>query len=113
MKDDAVVHHWRAQRISALALVPLALWLIASLLAHLGADRAQVQAWLGRPLPAAFVAALVAVTFFHLSLGVRVVLEDYVHAPGRLAAALMANCVACWALALIALAAVATLVFGL
>jgi succinate dehydrogenase membrane anchor subunit len=106
------VRHWRAQRISALALIPLVLWLVESLLAHLGEDRAQVRAWLGQPIPAVLAAALIAVAFFHLALGVRVVLEDYVHAPGRLAAALIANRVACWALALIALGAVATLAFG-
>jgi len=106
------VRHWRAQRISALALIPLVLWLVESLLTHLGEDRAQVQAWLGQPIPAVLAAALIAVTFFHLALGVRVVLEDYVQTPGRLAAALIANRVACWALGLIALAAVATLAFG-
>lgn len=112
MSGAAVVRHWRAQRISALALVPLMLWLVESLLTHLGDDRAQVQAWLGRPIPAVLAAALIAVAFFHLALGVRVVLEDYVHTPSRLAAALVANRIACWALALVALAAIATLAFG-
>ena len=113
MSGSAAVRHWRAQRISALALVPLALWLVGSLLAHLGADRAQIQTWLGQPIPAALAAALIAVAFFHLAFGVRVVLEDYVHTPSRLSAALIANRVVCWVLALIALAAVATLAFGL
>ncbi len=110
--SGAAVRHWRAQRISALGLIPLMLWLVESLLAHLGEDRVQIQAWLGQPIPAALAAALIGVTFFHLALGVRVVLEDYVHTPGRLAAALIANRVACWTLALVALAAVATLAFG-
>lgn len=112
MSGAAAVRHWLAQRISALALIPLMLWLVESILAHLGEDRAQIQAWLGQPIPAALAAALVAVAFFHLALGVRVVLEDYVHAPARLAAALIANRIACWALALIALAAIATVAFG-
>jgi succinate dehydrogenase / fumarate reductase membrane anchor subunit len=111
--NGAAIRHWRAQRISALALIPLALWLVESLLAHLGEDRTQIRAWLGQPIPAVLVAALVAVAFFHLALGVRVVLEDYVQSPSRLAAALVTNRVACWALALIALAAIATLAFGL
>lgn len=112
MTGRAAVRHWRAQRVSALALIFLVLWLVVSLLAHLGADRAQIQAWLGQPIPAALAALLVAVGFFHLALGVRVVLEDYVHTPWRLATALAANRVACWALVLIALAAIATLAFG-
>lgn len=113
MTGRAAVRHWRAQRVSALALILLVLWLVVSLLAHLGARRAQIQAWLGQPISAALAAALVVVAFFHLALGVRVVLEDYVHTPWRQAAALLANRVACWALALIALAAIATLAFGL
>lgn len=113
MTGGAAVRHWRAQRVSALALIFLVLWLVVSLLTHLGASRAQVRAWLGQPIPAALAALLIAVGFFHLALGVRVVLEDYVHAPGRQAAALLANRVACWALALIALAAIATLALGL
>jgi len=113
VSGSAAIRHWRAQRVSALALIPLALWLVESLLAHLGSDRVQIQTWLGQPVPAVLAAALVIVTFFHLGLGVRVVLEDFVHTPGRLAVALVANRVACWALALIALAAIATLAFGL
>jgi len=113
VSGSAAIRHWRAQRVSALALIPLALWLVESLLAHLGADRAQLQTWLGQPVPAILAAALVVVAFFHLALGVRVVLEDYVHTPGRLAAALVANRVACWVLALTALAAIATFAFGL
>ncbi|HEV2263429.1 MAG TPA: succinate dehydrogenase, hydrophobic membrane anchor protein [Stellaceae bacterium] len=113
MTGRAAVHHWRAQRVSALALILLVLWLVVSLLAHLGARRAQIQAWLGQPISAALAAALVVAAFFHLALGVRVVLEDYVHTPWRQAAALLVNRVACWALALIALAAIATLAFGL
>jgi len=112
VSGGAAVRHWRAQRVSAVALILLTLWLVESLLAHLGADRAQIQAWLGQPIPAALAAALVAVAFFHLALGVRVVLEDYVHTPRRQSTALLANRVACWALALIALAAIATLAFG-
>lgn len=112
MSGAAAVRHWRAQRISALALIPLTLWLVESLLTHLGEGRAQIQVWLGQPIPALVAAALVAVALFHLALGVRVVLEDYVHTPSRLATALIANRIACWALALVALAAIATLAFG-
>ena len=112
MSGAAAVRHWRAQRISALALIPLTLWLVESLLTHLGEGRAQIQTWLGQPIPALVTAVLVAVAFFHLALGVRVVLEDYVHTPGRLAVALIANRIVCWALALVALAAIATLAFG-
>ncbi|MDE2164743.1 MAG: succinate dehydrogenase, hydrophobic membrane anchor protein [Alphaproteobacteria bacterium] len=113
MTGTGAIRHWCAQRISALALIALMLWLIEAIFAHLGEDRAQIRTWLGQPVPAVVAAALVALAFFHLALGVRVVLEDYVQTPARLAAALAANRIACWALALIALAAIVTLAFGL
>jgi len=109
MSRDAV-RHWRAERISALALIPLTLWFVVLILSHLGADRAQIQGWLGRPIPALLAAALVIVTFYHSALGVRVVIEDYVHAPARLRALLSLNVIASWLLALLALGAIATLV---
>jgi len=72
------VEHWWRQRLTALALVPLGLWFVASLLAHVGGGYDQTIAWLGRPVPAILMIVLVAVTFYHAGLGVQVVIEDYV-----------------------------------
>ena len=74
------VAHWWAQRITALALVPLTFWLAASLAALAGAPHAEVVAWLRGPLAAALMMVLLATGFHHLQLGVQVVVEDYVHA---------------------------------
>jgi len=71
--------HWWAQRVTAVALVPLVLWLVASLAAHTGADVAAVRAWIARPAVAVTLVLLIGVTFHHAQLGLQVVIEDYVH----------------------------------
>ena len=73
--------HWRAQRMTAIALLPLALWFVTSLMALINAPHAAVVAWIAKPYVAALLLALVVALFWHLKLGLQVVIEDYVHAP--------------------------------
>jgi succinate dehydrogenase membrane anchor subunit len=70
--------HWWMQRLTAVALVPLGIWLMASLVALIGADHAAVVEWLGRPVPAILMILLLTAGFYHLKLGLQVVIEDYV-----------------------------------
>ena len=72
-------HHWWMQRVTAVALIPLALWFVWSLMSLLGADQATVQQWISQPLNAALLMALVIAMFYHVQLGLQVVIEDYVH----------------------------------
>lgn len=72
-------HHWWMQRVTAVALIPLALWFVWALMSLLGADQATVQAWISQPLNAAMLMALVIAMFYHAQLGLQVVIEDYVH----------------------------------
>lgn len=74
------VGHWWAQRVSAVALVPLTLWFVFSVVSHAGADYAEVVAWIASPLVAVPLVLYLAVLFYHSQLGLRVVVEDYVHA---------------------------------
>ncbi len=73
------VHHWWAQRLSALALVPLVLWFVASVASLAGADIGPVRAWIAEPVTAILLVLLIAATFHHMHLGMQVVIEDYVH----------------------------------
>lgn len=73
------VDHWWSQRITAIALVPLSLWFVASVIGLVGADIETVQNWVGLPLPAILLVLLLIATFYHASLGLQVVIEDYVH----------------------------------
>jgi succinate dehydrogenase / fumarate reductase membrane anchor subunit len=74
--------HWWAQRVSAVALIPLTLWFLLSLLALPSLDYATVRAWLSVPLSGLLAVLLVAVLTYHSYLGTTVVIEDYVHAAG-------------------------------
>ncbi len=106
------VEHWWAQRMTAVALVPLALWFVAALVGHLGADYAAAVAWLRSPIPATAMALLVIASFAHMALGVQVVIEDYVHHEGVKIASLVALRLACWALGAAALVAVLRIALG-
>ena len=73
------VSHWWVQRVTALLLIPLVLWFVIALLAHIGADRAAVAAWLGQPVTYGLMLVLLGAVFWHAALGLQVVVEDYVH----------------------------------
>jgi succinate dehydrogenase / fumarate reductase membrane anchor subunit len=87
----AGVDHWWLQRVTALALVPLALWFVIAVVALAGADRAALLEWLRRPLPAVLMIMLLVATFYHGALGLQVVIEDYVSHEGTRFALLIAN----------------------
>lgn len=76
------VHHWWLQRLTAVALVPLTVWFVVSLLTLPGFDHATVSAWMGQSWTALLLILLVVVAAWHSQLGVRVIVEDYVPAPG-------------------------------
>lgn len=71
-------HHWWLQRLTAVALIPLGLWFVASLLGLLQAGRAEVAAWMAQPFNAVLLSLLLTAMFWHSFLGVQVVVEDYV-----------------------------------
>jgi succinate dehydrogenase / fumarate reductase membrane anchor subunit len=74
----AGAHHWWAQRLSAIALVPLMLWLVSSLAAVATADYATAVTWLRSPLNSALLILLIGAMFHHAHLGMQVVFEDYI-----------------------------------
>lgn len=106
------VGHWIAQRVTALALVPLCLWFVAAVIQLAGADYDTMQDWVGRPLPATVLVLLLIATFYHAALGLQVVIEDYVHGElARLGLVISAR-LACIALAVAGVVAVLTLALG-
>ena len=72
-------HHWWAQRMSALALVPLSLWFVFSVVNHIGDSHADVLAWVSSPSVAVMLVLFIGFMLYHAQLGVQVVVEDYVH----------------------------------
>ena len=71
--------HWWAERVTSLALVPLSLWFLCSVVRLLGAPREDVVSWMAGPLPIVLMIALAVATFHHMQLGLQVVIEDYVN----------------------------------
>jgi succinate dehydrogenase / fumarate reductase membrane anchor subunit len=74
------VHHWWVQRLTAVALLPLTLWLLCALLRLPLADHAVVTQWIASGWNALWLSLTIVVMAWHSMLGVQVVIEDYV--PG-------------------------------
>jgi succinate dehydrogenase / fumarate reductase membrane anchor subunit len=98
--------HWWAQRLTALALVPLTLWFIFSVIHLAGAPHQAAVEWMSAPLRLGLMLALIVATFHHLQLGVQVVIEDYVHEERLKIVAVLAVKGLCVLLALVCIVAV-------
>ena len=83
------VAHWWAQRVTAVALVPLTLWFVASVVSLVGADYAAYKAWVGMQGNLVFLVLLIVILFHHTQLGLQVVIEDYVHGEAAKVVSLM------------------------
>ena len=104
--------HWWLQRLTAVALLPLGLWLAYALLTLPGFDYASVAAWVQRPVTSISLILLVVAVGYHSALGVQVVIEDYVTGKGSKAATLMASTLAHVGLSVAAVFAVLKVAFG-
>ena len=81
------LREWRVQRTTALALIPLGLYFVASMLRLATSDQITVAAWLASPVPALLTILFVLALLAHAVAGMRSVLVDYVHTRARLVAA--------------------------
>lgn len=89
-KNDAV-GPWMAQRLTAVALVPLSLWFVfQGILCNLGATHAEMVGFFSQPLNAALMLMTVLFAFYHGTLGMVVILEDYIQSHALRTAAITA-----------------------
>ena len=80
------------QRMTAVANVPLVIFLILSVITHIGSDYEIIRAYLARPVVAIAMLALVISASIHMRIGMKEIIEDYVHGEGaRVAAILLAT----------------------
>lgn len=106
------VGHWKAARVTAIALVFLVLWFCFNAIAMAGASHAEWVLWFRSPVNASLVILLVLNAFYHAKLGVQEILEDYIHAEGIKVAALLATTFIAALLATICVVSVLILVTG-
>jgi succinate dehydrogenase / fumarate reductase membrane anchor subunit len=87
--------HWWVQRTTSLALIPLTVWFVASMVAMAGAEYEDVRAWLSSPIAAGLMLLLIFNVFYHMILGLQVIIEDYVDPePVKLTALLVVKAAA-------------------
>ncbi|WP_305907997.1 succinate dehydrogenase, hydrophobic membrane anchor protein [Methylomarinum sp. Ch1-1] len=98
--------HWWLQRVTAVALIPLSVWMLKLLKMISVAPYAETIAWLTEPLNTACIAAWTIAVFYHAALGVQVVIEDYVSTEWLKIVAVWVNKLVCLFLAGMALLAI-------
>jgi succinate dehydrogenase / fumarate reductase membrane anchor subunit len=104
--------HFVAQRVTAIALVLLTIWIVALTLALVRANYAQAHAMLHHAFAAVWLIAFIVAAFWHAQLGLQVVIEDYVHTRWLEAAAQLAVKFICAGAALAGIIAVVRIVLG-
>ncbi|MEM7467747.1 MAG: succinate dehydrogenase, hydrophobic membrane anchor protein [Pseudomonadota bacterium] len=88
-------HHWWWQRLTAIALVPLSIWFVCGLLDVLDSSYSEATAWVAKPHVTVLLLVFVAALFYHMKLGMQVVIEDYLHVEWMKISALIALKFAC------------------
>ena len=103
---------WWMQRVTAVVLLPLTLWFVTSLIALTGSDYNTLIAWLKAPFVTIFMVLLLIALCHHMGLGLRVVVEDYVHSDwAKIPAVVTIRC-ACFALAVVGIFATLRIAFA-
>lgn len=71
--------HFIAQRVTAIALIFLTVYVVGLVISFAGADFAVVRARVANPWNATLLIAFLITSFWHAKLGLQVIIEDYVH----------------------------------
>jgi len=103
--------HWWHQKITAVALIPLFVIALAYVISLVGADYERVRYILSLPFTSLILLLLIGMTFYHMKLGLQVVIEDYIHSEGSKMILLLLNSFFCVVVGLASALAVLKLVF--
>jgi succinate dehydrogenase / fumarate reductase membrane anchor subunit len=106
------LRHWWMQRITAVALVPLSLWFAASLIACSRSDYGMFIVWLRTPRTTVLMVLALIALFYHIVLGLQVVVEDYVHTDRLKMPTVVAIHLGSFALATAGIIAILRIAFG-
>ncbi len=105
------VEHWLRERVTAVALLPLMLWFVVSVVRHSNSDYAAFVTWLKTPLAASLMILLLIALFYHAALGLQVVIEDYVHSAMKIPTLILMR-LACFGVTTAGILAVLRIAFG-
>ncbi|HEY2071499.1 MAG TPA: succinate dehydrogenase, hydrophobic membrane anchor protein [Rhizomicrobium sp.] len=83
-------HFWR-QRITAVALIPLAIWFAVSALQFVGAEGSDVDVFFQHPMNAALMGIFIVIMLYHMQIGLQSVIDDYIQHTGLKVAAILFN----------------------
>jgi succinate dehydrogenase / fumarate reductase membrane anchor subunit len=108
---DGTQHFWM-QRVTAIANLPLVIFLVWFIITHLGAARADVVASIKNPFIALALALAMISICWHMKLGLQMVIEDYVHRPAMKIASLLLITFYAFGLAALALYAILKMNIG-
>ncbi len=108
---DGTQHFWM-QRVTAIANLPLVIFLVWFIITHLGASRADVVASIKNPFIALALALAMISICWHMKLGLQMVIEDYVHGPAMKIASLLLITFYAFGLAALALYAILKMNIG-
>ena len=105
-------HHFWLQRLTAIALVPLTVWFALTVASLATVDLPAVVTWMKSPLSALLMLSFLLAGFWHMKLGLQVVIEDYVHSEWRKVTCLILSNLVSMFLALAATLAVLKMLLG-
>ncbi len=105
------LHHWWMQRLTSIALIPLTVWFVVSLIQLRQSGFEEYAHWIESPLNATTMVLFLGVTFHHAQSGMQVVLEDYVASHGLRVASVIAVKLICTALAALSIVSVLIVAF--
>ncbi len=106
------LHHWWMQRLTSVALIPLTIWFVVSVIGLAGTGWEDFMQWMSSPIHATIMILFLAVSFHHAQSGMQVVLEDYVSSHGTRIAAIIAVKFICTALAVLSIISILIVAFG-
>lgn len=94
-------YFWRFQRITAIMLIPLSLWFMASMASLTSIDYSVITAWMATPVTTVLFILFVVSLFVHAALGIQIVIEDHIRSQWQK----VANIILIWLIAFIAVSA--------
>jgi succinate dehydrogenase / fumarate reductase, membrane anchor subunit len=103
--------HWVSERVSSIALVPLTVWAVFGVIRLAGGDYDTAVQWVSDPLNATLLVLTLAISFWHMQSGLRVVVEDYIHKALSKSVLLILNLFVCGLAAALAIFSILKVAF--